>query len=153
MRNTLLRTERLRRGWTQQQLADFAGISLSTVERAEKGESIRVDCIQRLCECLSKTSEELGLLKIDERALEGNHHMKQPSALLKSEERDECFSFGKLQTTWITLDGDGRSIYLPQHIRSHYIPFTQELPEELRARRDHIQQEQEQKREQGLPSF
>ena len=35
MRNALLRTERLRRGWTQQQLADFAGISLSTVERAE----------------------------------------------------------------------------------------------------------------------
>src|SRR6266581_2460079 len=64
MRNALLRTERLRRGWTQQQLADFAGISLSTVERAEKGESIRVDCIQRLCECLSKRSEELGLLKI-----------------------------------------------------------------------------------------
>ena len=55
MRNALLRTERLRRGWTQQQLADFAGISLSTVERAEKGESIRVDCIQRLCECLSKS--------------------------------------------------------------------------------------------------
>ena len=66
MRNLLLRTARLRRGWTQQQLADFAGLSLSTVERAEKGESIRVDCIQRLSECLSKTPEALGLLKIDE---------------------------------------------------------------------------------------
>src|SRR5436305_7327147 len=152
MRNTLLRTERLRRGWTQQQRADFAALSLSTIERAEKGESIRVDCIQRLCECLSKTPEELGLLKIDERIVEGNHHMKQPATLLqKSEERDECFSFGKLQTTWITLDGDGRSIYLPQHIRSHYIPFAQELPEELQGRRDRIQQEQ--KREQGFPFF
>src|SRR5438270_1964935 len=154
MRNALLRTERLRRGWTQQQLADFAALSLSTVERAEKGESIRVDCIQRLCECLSKTPEELGLLKIDEKKIESNHHLKQPAALLqKSEERDECFSFGKLQTTWITLDGDGRSIYLPQHIRSHYIPFAQELPEELQVRRKHIQQEQEQKREQGFPFF
>ena len=83
MRNTLLRAERLRHGWTQQQLADFAGISLSTVERAEKGESIRVDCIQRLCECLSKTSEELGLLKIDERALESDTGMKQRSAFFK----------------------------------------------------------------------
>jgi transcriptional regulator with XRE-family HTH domain len=92
MRNILLRTERLRHGWTQQQLADFAGISLSTVERAEKGESIRVDCIQRICECLSKTSEELGLLKIDERALESNNSVKQRSAFLISEERDECFS-------------------------------------------------------------
>src|SRR5437764_6507855 len=114
MRNTLLRTERLRRGWTQQQLADFAGLSLSTVERAEKGESIRVDCIQRLCECLSKRSEELGLLKIEERAIESNHHLRQRSASLKSEERNRCFSFGQVKTTWITLDGDGRGIYLPQ---------------------------------------
>lgn len=153
MRNTLLRTERLRHGWTQQQLADFARISLSTVERAEKGESIRVDCIQRLCECLSKTSEELGLLKIDERALKSNNNMKQRSAFLKSEERDECFSFGKLKTTWKTLDGDGRSIYLPQHIRPHYISFAEELPEELQVRRNQIQQEQEQKREQGVSFF
>src|SRR2546423_13451903 len=105
MRNTLLRTERLRRGWTQQHLADFAGISLSTVERAEKGESIRVDCIQRLCECLSKTSEELGLLKIDARTLETTNHMKQRPTF-PSEENNECFSFGQLETTWKTLDGD-----------------------------------------------
>ncbi len=153
MHNMLLRNERLRRGWTQKQLADFAGISLSTVERAEKGESIRVDCIQRLCECLSKTPEALGLLKIDERAGENNHHVKQPSSLLSNEERDECFSFGTLKTTWKTLDGDGRAIYLPQHIHSHYIPFPEELPEELQTRRNQIQQEQEQRKNQGLPFF
>ena len=153
MHNTLLRTERLRRGWTQRQLADFAAISLSTVERAEKGESIRVDCIQRLCECLSKTSEELGLLKIDRRALESNNSMEQRPPFLQSEERDDCFSFGALKTTWKTLDGDGSSIYLPQHIRSHYIPFAEELPEELQVRRDQIQQEQEQNREQGVPFY
>jgi transcriptional regulator with XRE-family HTH domain len=153
MRNTRLRTERLRHGWTQQQLADFAGISLSTVERAEKGESIRVDCIQRLCECFSKTSEELGLLKITERALEDNHHMTKRPVIFAGEERNGCFSFGKLETTWKTLDGDGKSIYLPQHIRSHYIPFAEELPEALQTRRKHIQQEEEQKQEQGLPSF
>ena len=152
MRNTLLRTERLRRGWTQQLLADFAGISLSTVERAEKGESIRVDCIQRLCECLAKTSEELGLLKIDVRTLETTNHMKQRPTF-PNEESNECFSFGQLETTWKTLDGDGKSIYLPQHIRSHYIPFTDELPEELQVRRTHMQQEQEQNRAQGLPFF
>ncbi len=153
MRNTQLRTERLRHGWTQQQLADFAGISLSTVERAEKGESIRVDCIQRLCECLSKTSEELGLLKINEIRVGSNHRMNDRPVFFEKEERDECFSFGALQTTWKTLDGDGRAIYLPQHIRSHYIPFAQELPEELQTRRVRVQQEQEQKRAQGLPYF
>lgn len=151
MPNTLLRTERLRRGWTQQQLADFAAISLSTVERAEKGEAIRVDCIQRLCECLSKTSEELGLLKIGIRAIESKSMKQQPP--LNSEERDGCFSFGVLKTTWKTIDGDGRSIYLPQHIRSHYISFPQELPEELQVRRSQIQREQEQNRVQGLPYF
>jgi len=77
MRNHLLRIERLRHGWTQQQLADFAGISLSTVERSERGEPIRVDCIQRLCECLSKTSEELGLLNLGAKLLESDNHMKR----------------------------------------------------------------------------
>ena len=153
MRNTLLRTERLRRGWTQRQLADFAEISLSTVERAEKGEAIRVDCIQRLCKCLSKTSEELGLLKLDEKTVESYTRLKQRPTFPHNEERDECFSFGKLQTTWKTLDGDGISIYLPQHIRSHYIPFAEELPEELQARRKRIQQEQERNKAQGLPFF
>lgn len=153
MPNILLRSERLRRGWTQRQLADFAAISLSTVERAEKGETIRVDCIQRLCECLLKTSEELGLLKIDIKVGESKNSMRQQPQPLSSEERDGCFSFGVLKTTWKTLDGDGRSIYLPQHIRSHYIPFPQELPEELQIRRNQIQQEQEQNKAQGFPSF
>jgi transcriptional regulator with XRE-family HTH domain len=62
MTNLLLRTARQQRGWNQQQLADFAALSLSTIERAERGEPIRVDSIQRLCVCLSKTPEQLGLL-------------------------------------------------------------------------------------------
>ena len=52
MKNHLLREARLRKGWSQQHLADFAGISVSTVERAERGEPLRIDSIQRLCECL-----------------------------------------------------------------------------------------------------
>ncbi|MDQ0418001.1 transcriptional regulator with XRE-family HTH domain [Croceifilum oryzae] len=62
MKNTLLRTARRMKGWTQQQLADFAEVSLSTVERAERGESIRIDSIQRVCQCLQKAPEQLGLL-------------------------------------------------------------------------------------------
>ncbi|HLJ34847.1 MAG TPA: hypothetical protein VKU38_14390 [Ktedonobacteraceae bacterium] len=79
--------------------------------------------------------------------------MKQQPQPLNSEERDGCFSFGALKTTWKTLDGDGRSIYLPQHIHSHYIPFPEELPEELQIRKRQIQQEQERNKAQGLPSF
>ena len=63
MKNTLLRTARQQQGWNQQQLADFAGVSLSTIERAERGEPIRVDNLERLCTCLRKTPEQLGLIK------------------------------------------------------------------------------------------
>lgn len=153
MKNDVLRLERLRKGWSQQQLADFAVVSLSTVARAERGEAIRIDSIQRLSKCLSKTPEELGLLKADARELKRDNTVQQQPAPLKLEERDGCFSFGKLKTTWRTLDGDGGGLYLPQHIRSHYIPFAKELPEELQDKRSHIQQEQEQKRAQGVPFF
>lgn len=62
MENHLLREARLKKGWSQQQLANFAGLSLSTVKRAERGEPLRIDSIQRLCDCLDKTPEQLGLI-------------------------------------------------------------------------------------------
>lgn len=65
MKNTLLRGARLRKGWSQQQLADFAAIGRSTVERAERGKPIRVDNIQWVCACLEKTPEQLGLVKLE----------------------------------------------------------------------------------------
>lgn len=60
LRNTLLRDARRKRLWKQQQLADFAVISLSTVQRAERGEEISLECIERLCTALDKTPEQLG---------------------------------------------------------------------------------------------
>jgi transcriptional regulator with XRE-family HTH domain len=66
-----LRAERLHKGWTQRQLADFSLVSLSTVERAERGEPISLDSRQRLSECLNKTYEQLGLL-VSEADLNGN---------------------------------------------------------------------------------
>lgn len=66
MKNTLLRTARLRKGWSQQHLADFAGIGITTVARAESGKPLRIDNIQRLCACLEKTPEQLGLIPLDD---------------------------------------------------------------------------------------
>lgn len=61
-KNSLLRTQRLRKGWTQQELADFAQVSISTIERAERGEPLRVDICQRICKSLDRERpEELGL--------------------------------------------------------------------------------------------
>jgi transcriptional regulator with XRE-family HTH domain len=66
MKNTLLLTARRQKGWSQQQLADFAEISASTVGRAERGEPIRVDNIERLCACLQRTPEQLGLVHTED---------------------------------------------------------------------------------------
>jgi transcriptional regulator with XRE-family HTH domain len=58
-----LRRERLRKGWTQQELADFAQVSLSSIERAERGKPLRVDICKRICITLGKEKpEELDLL-------------------------------------------------------------------------------------------
>lgn len=53
----------LPRPLTQQQLADFVEVSASTIERAERGEPISIDSIQRICKHLEKDAKELGLIK------------------------------------------------------------------------------------------
>jgi transcriptional regulator with XRE-family HTH domain len=147
-----LRYHRQKRGWSQQRVAEQIGTSEDMVSRWERGTSMPGPFYrEKLCTLFQADSEELGFLARG--ALHPTPQWKgaKRSALLKSEERDGCFSFGKLKTTWKTLDGDGRGIYLPHHIRTHYIPFAQKLPEELQVRRDHIQQEQEQNKAQGSP--
>ena len=54
------------------------------------------------------------------------------------EEMDRYFTFGKIKTAEIILDGDGTGVYLPQHIRSHYIPVALELPEAFQVRKERI---------------
>ena len=55
----------LARPLTQQQLADFAQVSLSTIERAERGEPIRIDSIQRICDYFDTDAQTLGLRSED----------------------------------------------------------------------------------------
>jgi transcriptional regulator with XRE-family HTH domain len=76
MKNTLLRAARRQKAWSQQQLADFAGVSLSTVERAERGEPSRVDNIERLCACLQKTPEQLGLVHTEDQGVDRRQAIK-----------------------------------------------------------------------------
>lgn len=65
------------------------------------------------------------------------------------EEMDKYFTFGKIKTAELILDGDGTGVYLPQHIHSHYIPVALELPEEFQVRKERIAQEQEERKAQG----
>ena len=65
------------------------------------------------------------------------------------EEMDRYFTLGKIKTAELILDGDGTSVYLPQHIHSHYIPVALELPEEFQTRKERIAKEQEERKAQG----
>lgn len=149
MRNHLLRTERLRRAWTQQQLADFAGISLSTVERSERGEPIRVDCMQRLCECLSKTSEELGLLNSGIKFLESNNCMVDHKKALLPLESNGFFSFGSKETALIVLDGNGTEVYSPQDICTYYDFRPARFIDEIERMRERMAEERTHNEENG----
>jgi len=66
----------LPRPLTQAQLAGLAGVSKSTVERAERGEAIRVDSIQLLCDFLEKDARELGLASTDTEDKKEEYHSK-----------------------------------------------------------------------------
>jgi tetratricopeptide (TPR) repeat protein/DNA-binding XRE family transcriptional regulator len=57
-----LRRERQRRNMTQRELAELALVSLSTIQRAERGEPIRADSRRLLCEYLGKDAQALGLV-------------------------------------------------------------------------------------------
>lgn len=60
----LLRTERIRLGWTQAEVAEALGISIKTVRRWEQGQSVPYPYYRRQLSVLfGKTIQELGLLK------------------------------------------------------------------------------------------
>jgi transcriptional regulator with XRE-family HTH domain len=77
-KGALLRTERQRRAWTQQHLADFAQVSVPTVQRAERGEALRVDTVRLLCDALGKTPQELGLFGVAEDAGCSGRGLRRP---------------------------------------------------------------------------
>ncbi|MEE4638088.1 MAG: helix-turn-helix transcriptional regulator [Wenzhouxiangella sp.] len=54
-----VRQERQRRGWTQQQLAEIADLSLRTVQRVENQSAASNETISSLCAVLELPREEL----------------------------------------------------------------------------------------------
>ena len=57
---------------TQQQLADFTGLTRSTIERAERGEPVSLYTRQKLCAYFDKTAQELGLVSEEQAAMKRN---------------------------------------------------------------------------------
>jgi transcriptional regulator with XRE-family HTH domain len=76
-----LKKARLRLGYTQKVLADFAQVGEATIQRAESGKPLRPDSIQQICNHFSERyqrpvpPQELGLAP-DEKALSENPSSK-----------------------------------------------------------------------------
>jgi len=63
------------------------------------------------------------------------------------------FSFGRLQTSWIIVDGDGSADYSPKTVMTHFDNYPLELPEDLLKRKKQIQKHEYEKRKKGEPFF
>jgi transcriptional regulator with XRE-family HTH domain len=142
MINRRLIEARRARGWTQAYLASQLAVSSITVSRWENGIQVpQAYCVHRLCQIFGLTDQQLGFTL-------GQNITPQEDRMVYKE-MDRYFAFGKIRTAEMILDGDGTSVYLPQHIRSHYIPVALELPEEFQIRKERIAQEQEERKAQG----
>ncbi len=142
MINRKLIEARKAKGWTQTYLASQLAVSSITVSRWENGMQVpQAYCVQRLCQIFGLTDRELGF------ALYQDITSQEYRMVYK--EMEKYFTFGKIKTAEIILDGDGTGMYLPHHIHAHYIPAALELPEEIQARKERIAQEQEERKAQG----
>jgi hypothetical protein len=65
------------------------------------------------------------------------------------EDWDGSFSFGKIKTTSVILDGDGTEAYFPANIHTHYDSQPAQFFTEIMQAKEHIQQEQEEKQRNG----
>jgi transcriptional regulator with XRE-family HTH domain len=142
MVNRKLIEARKAKGWTQTYLASRLAVSSITVSRWENGaQAPQPYCVQRLCQLFGLTDKELGF------AFSQTPTPQEDCMVYK--EMEKYFTFGNIKTTELILDGDGTSVYLPQHIHAHYIPVPLELPAELQAAKERIAQEQEERKAQG----
>lgn len=129
------------RGWTQAYVASQLAVSSITVSRWENGiQAPQAYCTHRLCQIFGLSDKELGLTFCQD--------VVQEKRMVYTE-MEKYFSFGKIKTAELILDGDGTSVYLPQYIHSHYIPVALELPEEFQERKEQIAREQEERKAQG----
>jgi transcriptional regulator with XRE-family HTH domain len=139
-------------GLNQREVARESGIPEGTLRHYVAGEQVipRRDRI-KLAQVIGCDIQDLAPL-YDVRE---NMPKKSGSGYIMTEERtkrplsyeewDGCFSFGRLKTTSMVLDGDGTEAYLPANIHTHYDPMPATFFEEVMQTKRQIQQEERQK--------
>ena len=145
-------------GLTQREVARESGIPEGTLRHYVNGEQVipRRDRI-KLAQVIGCDTQDLA----PQYSMQGDIPRKQVSKYIMTDEKvkglssfeewDGCFSFGKLKTTSVVLDGDGAEAYLPANIRTHYDPQPAVFFEEIMHAKRQIQQEQEEKQQKGEP--
>ena len=143
-------------GLNQREAAHEAGIPEGTLRHYVAGEQVipRRDRI-KLAQVIGCDIQDLAPqydAKIDmPKKLESRHRMTDAKKPLPPVVSNGLFQIGKLRGTWFPLDGDGTVEYRLEHITTHYVSSVEELPEELQKRKEKIAQEQQERKEQGLP--
>ncbi len=114
MINRKLIEARKAKGWTQTYLASQLAVSSITVSRWENGIQVpQAYCVQRLCQIFGLTDRELGFALYQD--------ITSQEYRMVYEEMEKYFTFGKIKTAEMILDGDGTGVYLPHHIHAHTI--------------------------------
>ncbi len=142
MLNKKLIAARKMKRWTQADLASRLKVTPVTISRWENGIQVpQAYYVRQLCQLFAATDRDLGFALCQDVAVQEYR--------MVYEEMDRFFTFGRIRTAELILDGDGTGIYLPKHIHSHYIPVPLELPEEIVHRKEQIAKEQEERKAQG----
>ena len=157
--NNQLRYYRELQGWSQQKVAEELNTDMKMVSKWERGIATPSPHYrEKLCKLFGKNALELGLIKKTNPSSDyqanytpsTTNHSDQISS--KSITNPSLhFSFGNIETTWVVVDGDGTEEYKPENIHCHFIPEPDKLPDDLAARREQTQKQQEENRSQGKP--
>src|SRR6266516_3953582 len=157
--NNQLRYYRELQGWSQQKVAEELNTDMKMVSKWERGIATPSPHYrEKLCKLFGKNALELGLIKKTNPSSDYQANYT-PSTTNHSDQISSKgitnpslhFSFGNIETTWVVVDGDGTEEYKPENIHCHFIPEPDKLPDDLAARREQTQKQQEENRSQGKP--
>lgn len=142
-------------GWTVKGLHLETAIPLATLYYWNRGKGIiSVEYREKIAKVIGCDPRDLAPLNDVQNGATNGRTSKMHMTRLKdtdlSEGNDGCFSFGRLSTSGIVLDGDGTTGYLPQHIRTFYDPVPVDLCDEIQESRLLVESEQLQREKEGL---
>lgn len=136
-------------GLNQREAAYEAGIPEGTLRHYVAGEQViprrdRVKLAQVIgCEIQDLAPQYEAQMDVSKKLGPG-HRMADGNGLLPILESHGLFSFGKLETTLIVLDGNGTDAYAPQHIHTFCDFRPIHFFEEIEQAREQIEKEQTQ---------